>query len=170
MSRADVIRLATQEAAFRARVDALICNSPEAARRLIQFAYRCITQTPLDNGMTPLTLLDAQPAIQDGVRLVARWLSGESVSEEQLQDAWMTARREADTLAKDMVGSTAAQWAAIETIEATQAAAAAGTRASQKVPQAVAFAALYSRAAGIRPSSETLQFQVDLADELLTAD
>lgn len=120
--------------------------------------------------MTPLALLDAHPAIQDGIRLVGLWLSGETVRAEQLQDAWMTARREADTLAKDMVGATAAQWAAIETIEAAQAAVTTGAKTGQKVLQAVGFAALYSRAAGIRPSSETLQFQVDLADDLLTAD
>jgi hypothetical protein len=35
------------------------------------------------------------------------------------------------------------------------------------VIQATGFAALYARAAGIRPSSEALEFQIGLADELL---
>lgn len=167
MTRGEVARLAAQESAFRSRIGNLTCASPADARRLAEFAYRCVAGTPLDNG-TPLTLLEEQPAILGGVQLVGRWLEGEAVSTERLQEAHTAARREADTLAKDMVGRGAAQWAGIAAIEVA-AAATEGDGSMGPLLQAVSFAALYSRAAGIRPSREALQFQVELADQLLPA-
>ena len=105
---------------FAARVANVTCTSADDGRRLAQFAYRCVAETPLDSGQTPFSMLTGQPAIQDGVRLVGQWLAGEAVSVAQIKEAWTSARREADTLAKDMVGATAAQWAAIAAIEAAE--------------------------------------------------
>lgn len=159
--------MAGQEAAFRNRVSRFTCNSSEEARRLVQFAHACVMESPLADGQTPFALLESRSAIRDGVNLVGHWLAGravlgEPVTGKHLQDAWVEARREADTLSRDMVGATAAQWAAIAVIEAAKCAASV-PRADAEIVQSVAFAALYSRAAGTRPSLDVLQFQIDLA-------
>lgn len=169
MTRGEITRLAAEEAAFRTRVSQLACDSPEDARRLAQFAYRCVVETPLEAARTPLALLEHHPAIQGGVQLVGQWLSGETVSAERLQEAYTAARREADTLARDMVGRGAAQWAGIAAMEVAQGAAAPRLGPVTALLQAVGFAALYSRAAGTRPSREALHFQIELANRLLPA-
>jgi hypothetical protein len=114
-------------------------------------------------------LLDDQ-AIADGVNLVERWLAGDEVNGAALEEAWAAARRVANTLEKGMVGVTAAQWAAIAVVETARCTAVGGKPRYAEALQAAAFAALYARAAGVRPSSEALEHQIRLADELFPAE
>jgi hypothetical protein len=167
-SRGDLARLAVQELAFRERVKNLPCSSPQEARQLAAFGYRCVLETPLDDGQTPLAMLRSHPAFDAGVRLAGKWLAGEEVLLEDFERAWTAARRDAYTYSTDMSGDRAAQWSAIAVIDAARAAAAtaAGRGHYAQVIEAASLACFYARAAGSRPSAATLQFQVDLADEL----
>jgi hypothetical protein len=165
LPRGDVARLAVQDVAFRERVARLRCRSGEDARSLALFAYRCITETPLQAGTTPLSLLEGHPTIQQGVQLVGRWLAGEAIDDAHLEQTWSSARREADTHSKDMVGAQAAQWAAIAAIEAARCARASRVKHAEVVESAAA-AALYARAAGVSPTWESLQFQINIAEPL----
>jgi hypothetical protein len=166
-SRGDLARLVVQELAFRERVKNLPCSSPQEARQLAAFAYRCVLETPLDGGLTPLAMVRSHPVFDSGVQLVGNWLAGESFSLEQLEGAATAARRDAYTHSTDMVGERAAQWSVIAVIDAARAAAASLTGGEQYAcaVEAASLACFYARAAGSRPSSETLQFQIKLADE-----
>ena len=94
------------EAAFRNRVSRLGCGSAEEAHGLAQFAYQCVAENaPGKSAALRWRCSNEHPAIQGGVQLVGRWLDGEAISLEQLQEAYSgRTPREADTLAKDMVG------------------------------------------------------------------
>jgi hypothetical protein len=167
--RDDATILALRERSFAADLSKVPCSTSEDASRFVVFACRCVQQTPLEGGLTPLVLLRGHPVLHAGVALADRWASGEAVSSEQLQEAQENSFSAAQSAAGStnlvkMSGFPAACWAAANLVEAAAEAAESENDVARANEAAAAAgrAARYARLAGKTLSHETIEYQESL--------
>jgi hypothetical protein len=141
-------------------------ETPEQARQLVGFAWKCVQGTPLPDGRTPAARLRGRGHLQDALRLVGCWLKGESV-EQQLRAMHDDVFEEALGLGwfePDMTGLRAAGWSVFELYQAAMAAQAGEL---QKVARKAAWSAfLIGRSGGEEAIPESLAYQEGLFREM----
>jgi hypothetical protein len=57
------------------------CTTPDAARRLVAFALRCVKETPLPDGTTLAPRLPKSPSLREVVQMVEGWLAGRPLAD-----------------------------------------------------------------------------------------
>jgi len=155
------------------------CYTAADAKQFVLFALRCI-QEPREEGVWPIPfcLMFLNPVLYNGVKLVDKWLAGEGVSIEQLQEAdrlaYKAAREEAgiDNPNK-LTGPQAIFWAAAKLVRAAMAAATAAAASERAFLSAfyarwlARQAANYARRTGQRLNHEAIDLQERLLSEIL---
>lgn len=161
--------LVAREQALRDRVRRVDGARPEQVRRLVAFAHRCVRDTPLPGGRTPLSLLNGRSRLQSAVLAVGRWLLGERVERElrAMHDDVFEAALGTGRFLADMTGVRAACWSVFELYQATAFAASGEGNAAAAL--AGSAAALALRCGDEGPSPDAVEFQERLFAETFDA-
>jgi hypothetical protein len=170
----EVLALEAKLQRARERVE---CQNPRDARQIVEFAYRCLTETPVAPGQTAcqrVTNADARTAVAG----VKRWLDGAG-SREELEAAAEAVEDTAGEFVAGLTGARAAVWAAVYTVQAAAKAAAVGERAegliavagqdeddAEEVAKDALLACHLARQSAVEQGREAVGFQLKLLHEM----
>ena len=148
------------------QIERMRAETPEQARRLVGFAWRCFHGTPLAGGRTPVARLRGRSHFLDALLRVGCWLKGESAGRQlrAMHDELFEAALGMGRFEPDMTGLRAACWSVFELY---QAAMAAQEGELPKVARKAAWSAfLAGRSGDGEAVPEALAFQEGLFREM----
>ena len=150
------------------QIERMRAETPEQARRLVGFAWRCFHGTPLAGGRTPVARLRGRSHFLDALLRVGCWLKGESAGRQlrAMHDELFEAALGMGRFEPDMTGLRAACWSVFELYQAAVAAEAGEFPAVARKAAWSAFLASRSAEQGAAPAA--VEYQERLLHEALT--
>jgi hypothetical protein len=145
------------------------CRTREDAQRFIAYAVRCVRDTPVGGGQTPVSLVTC-PVLCDAFQRIEDYVHSGEWPDWETAAKWLEQSRKAAhsvvPFRTNLTGNEAACWAIPQLAEAVEELTRAETAASEVAGNANLAAMLARRASGNPPAAEAVEFQGELFGEM----